>query len=61
MIKKLYNENTVLVANMIKGITGIAGTSLILTEGHPYWTLFVLCLGAAIHEYLMFVEKKKAK
>jgi len=45
---------TRLIANIIKAISGIAGASLILTENHPYFSLLVLCIGAAANEYILY-------
>jgi hypothetical protein len=46
-----------LVALMVKGVTGILGASLVLSEDHPYWALFVLSLGAIVNEYLIYIKK----
>ncbi len=46
-------------ALIIKTITGIMGASMILTEQHPYLTLFVLCLGAAANETLNFIKDEE--
>jgi len=56
-INKIYNENSKLIALIIKGVTGVLGASLILQEGHPYLTLAVLSIGAGVNEYLLFIEK----
>ena len=58
-IKKFYNTKLMLIANVIKGITGVVGASLILTENQPYWSLFALSLGAGVNEFLLFVEKSR--
>ena len=58
-IKKFYNSNLLLIANVIKAVTGVVGASLILTENHPYWSLFALSLGAGVNEFLLFVEKSR--
>lgn len=56
---EFYNKNLLMIANIVKAITGVVGASLILTEDHPYWSLFALSLGAAVNEFLLFVEKSK--
>ena len=58
-IKKLYNNKIMLIALILKAITGVIGASLILSEDHPYWALFALSLGAGVNEFLLFIEKEK--
>ena len=55
-IKEFYNSKFKLLAVIFKGVTAILGASLILNEDHPYITLFVLSIGAAANEYLLFIE-----
>lgn len=58
-IKKFYNTNLLLLASLMKAITGVVGASLILTEEHPYLALTALSIGAAVNEFLLFVEKSR--
>ena len=58
-IKKFYNRNLLLIANIMKAITGVIGASLILTEEHPYFALATLAAGAGVNEFLLFVEKTR--
>lgn len=58
-IKKFYNENLMIIANVVKGITGVVGASLILTENHPYLSLVALAIGAGVNEYILYIEKSK--
>lgn len=60
-IKRIYSENLMLLALIVKAITGVLGTSLILSEKHPYVALIVLAIGAGINEYLLFFERSKNK
>jgi hypothetical protein len=48
-----------LIALMIKAITGVIGASLILSEDHPYMALLSLSIGAGVNEYVLFREKEK--
>jgi hypothetical protein len=58
-IKKPYNRKLMLLALVIKAITGVVGASLVLTETHPYLALSALSLAAAANEFILFVEKEK--
>ena len=58
-IKKLYSNKVKLLALIVKAITGVVGASLILTEEHPYLALIALSIGAAVNEFLLFIEKTK--
>ena len=60
-MEKISNNNLLLIAMMTKAATGVLGASLILTEQHPFVSLLALSFGAAINEYLLFVEKSKNK
>lgn len=58
-LKKIYSDKTMLMALVVKAITGVLGASLILTEEHPYMALTCLAIGAGVNEYLLFIEKSK--
>ena len=58
-MKKLFSDKIILIANIVKAITGIFGAAMILQEEHPYWSLTILAIGAGINEFLMYVEKSK--
>ena len=58
-LKKIYSDKTMLIALVVKAITGVLGASLILTEEHPYMALICLAIGAGVNEYLLFIEKSK--
>jgi len=60
-INNLYTKNLVLLASMVKGLTAVIGGSLILSEEHPYLSLFSLAVGATVNEYLLNAEKNKNK
>ena len=60
-INNLYTKNLVLLASMVKGLTAVIGGSLILSEDHPYLSLFALAVGATVNEYLLNAEKNKNK
>ncbi len=47
-----------LIALIIKGVTGVIGGSLVLTQEHPYLTLIVLAIGGAANEYISFMQRK---
>lgn len=49
-----------LIGLIIKSITGVIGGSLILTETHPYLTLFILAIGAGANEWVSFLKDKEA-
>ena len=59
--KKIYSVKLMLIASLIKAITGVVGASLILTENHPYLALIALAIGAAANEFILFVEKQKSR
>lgn len=44
---------------IIKSVSGVAGGSLILAEGHPYLTLTILGVGAASNEFVNFLKDKE--
>jgi hypothetical protein len=60
-VKNLYSSNLMLIASMVKGATAVVSSSLILSENHPYWTLFSLAVGAIVTEYLLKAERNKNK
>tara|TARA_R110000765_G_scaffold53454_9_gene107209 strand:+ start:988 stop:1176 length:189 start_codon:yes stop_codon:yes gene_type:complete len=60
-MKQIYNNNLILIANIIKAITGVIGASLILAEDMPYIALSTLSIGAGINEFLLFVEKTRKR
>lgn len=43
-----------LIALCIKGVTGVLGASMILTEQRPYFTVIILSIGAIANEILNF-------
>ena len=47
-----------LSANIVEGVTGIVGASLILTENHPYFTLGALSLGMVATKVIAFLKEK---
>ncbi len=57
---KYLKKKVKLVANLVKAVTGALGASLILSEDHPYLSLIVLSIGAAVNEYLLYLEKEDA-
>ncbi len=60
---KIYSlskvEKLKLIGLCIKSSTAIAGGSLILSEGHPYLTLSILCIGGAANEVVSFIKEKE--
>ena len=52
-------EKLKLIGLCIKGATGIVGGSLILSEGHPYMSIFILALGAVANEFVSFIKEKE--
>ena len=56
---KQINNNLVLVSEVVKAITGVAGASFILSEHHPYLALISLAVGAGANEFILAVEKEK--
>tara|TARA_R110000744_G_scaffold148351_1_gene261373 strand:- start:5526 stop:5723 length:198 start_codon:yes stop_codon:yes gene_type:complete len=59
--KNVFSGNLMLLASIVKGITGVVGASLILSEDHPYMALISLAVGAGVNEYLLNAEKNKNK
>lgn len=60
-IQKIYNDKVKLAAVIVKGITAVVGSSLILSTEHPYLALTALSIGAGINEFLLFVERKRKR
>ena len=60
-LKKIYSEKLMLITLIVKAVTGVLGASLILEKEYPYLALTSLAIGAAINEYLLFVEKTKQR
>ena len=58
-LKKIYSEKLMLIALVVKAVTGVLGASLILTEQHPYIALICLAIGAGVNEFLLYLEKMK--
>ncbi len=54
-------EKLKLIGLCIKAATAIVGGSLILTEGHPYWSIAMLALGAIANEVVSFIKEKENK
>lgn len=52
-------EKLKLIGLVIKSITGIAGGSLILAEGHPYLSVATLAIGGAANEVVSFIKEKE--
>ena len=50
-----------LFATIIKAVTAVATTAVVLEENHPYITLIILMLGAAANEYLMYMHKRQVE
>lgn len=57
-LKEIYNDKIKLAALIVKAITAAIGGSMVLEAEHPYLTLFILAIGAAANEYLLYIEKK---
>lgn len=60
-LKEVYNDKVKLAALIVKGVTAALGGSLVLTTEHPYLALFVLSVGAAANEYLLYIERSNKK
>lgn len=54
-------ERLKLIGICIKSVTGIAGGSMILAEGHPYLTLAILCIGGVANEVVSFIKERENK
>lgn len=52
-------EKLKLIGLCIKAATAIVGGSLILTEGHPYWSITMLAIGAVANEVVSFIKEKE--
>ncbi len=52
-------EKLKLTGQCIRAATGVIGASLIIAEGHPYLTLFILALGAIANEAVSFIKEKE--
>lgn len=52
-------ERLKLIGRCIQAVTGVAGGSLILIEGHPYATIVVLSIGALANEVVSFIKEKE--
>jgi hypothetical protein len=52
-------EKLKLIGTCIKAATGIAGGSLVLSEGHPYLTIAILAIGAVASEVVSFIKEKE--
>lgn len=50
-----------LASRCVKSATAVAGGSLVLSEGHPYWTIFILAIGGIANEFIVFVREKEVK
>lgn len=48
--KKTDNNKGKVITLVIKAVTGVLGTSLVLENNHPYITLTVLVIGAVANE-----------
>lgn len=59
--EKGKSKKIILIALCIKAITGVLGTSLILSQEHPYLAIGILSLGAAINEILSFLNTEENK
>ena len=55
MVKNKYK----LLALIVKSMTGVLGTSLILQQEQPYIILIVLAIGAGANEVVMYFENNK--
>lgn len=58
-MKKIIKDKVTMIALIVKGITGVLGASLVLSEEHPYLALTVLAIGAAVNEYLLYINDNK--
>jgi hypothetical protein len=48
--KNNNNNKAKVITLVIKAVTGVLGTSLVLENNHPYITLTVLAIGAVANE-----------
>ena len=55
----MKNRRWAFIAFAVKAVTGILGGSLVLTNQHPYLSLFVLGIGAVANEAIDFFDLKK--
>lgn len=46
-----------IIALCIKGVTGVLGASMILTDQRPYFTVIILSIGAIANEILNFIKE----
>ena len=58
-MKRIVSENLMIVAKVVKGITGVLGGAVILENNHPYIAITILSIGAGINELILYVEKKR--
>ena len=54
-------EKLKLIGQCIKSVTAIAGGSLILSEGHPYITVAILCTGGVANEIVSSIKERENK
>lgn len=54
-------EKLKLIGQSIRAATGVFGTSLILSEGHPYVTISILAIGAIANEVVSFLKERENK
>lgn len=52
----IKNEKLRFALKLIKVAAGVGGGALVLTENHPYITMFVLIIGAVANEALNYKE-----
>lgn len=52
-------EKLKLAGLCVKSATAVGGGSLILVEGHPYLTIFILAMGGVANEVISFVREKE--
>lgn len=52
-------EKLKLIGQCVKAATAIIGGSLILSEGHPYWSISILALGGVANEILSFIKERE--
>ena len=55
---KNNNDKAKVITLIIKAITGVVGTSLVLENNHPYITLVVLAVGAIANELINIYKWK---
>jgi hypothetical protein len=53
-------EKLKLTGLIIKAITGVVGTAIIISENHPYLAVIVLSIGAAANEVVSYLKDKEA-